>query len=122
MAREFSRQDRVKKAMIREVSDVIANEVKDPRMADQVVSVTDIDLAKDFSHAKVYVSVFGDDQTQQMVLELLEEFSPKIRTQVGRRLKLRNTTKLVFHIDDSLERGTRVNQLLKQIAEEETND
>jgi len=118
MPREFSRQDRVKKAMIREISDVIASEVKDPRMADQVVSVTDVDLAKDFSHAKVYVSVFGSDEAKQLVLTLLDEYSPKIRTQVGRRLKLRNTTKLVFQIDNSLERGSRVTELLKQIADE----
>ncbi len=118
MGREFSRGDRVRKALMREVSDVLATEIKEPFLRDKIISVTDIELSKDFSHAKVFLSMFGNDEDKEQVMALIEEYTPKIRTQVGRRLKLRYTTKLVFHFDDSLERGTRVNELLKKIADE----
>ncbi len=119
MAREFSRADRVRKAMIREVSDVINTEIKDPALEHKIISVTDVELARDFSHAKVFVSVLGDEETREQVMTVIQENAPKIWTEVGRRLKLRYTTKLVFKFDDSLERGTRVNELLKKIASEE---
>ncbi len=118
MAREFSRGDRVRKALIREISDVLATEVKEPFLRDKIISVTDLELSKDFSHAKVFLSMLGSDEDKAKVMELIEEYAPKIRTLVGRRLKLRYTTKLVFRFDDSLERGTRVNELLKKIADE----
>ncbi len=119
MAREFSRADRIRKALIREISDVIATVVKDPLMADKIISVTDVDLSRDFSHAKVYISILGSTEAQNDVMALIEEFTPKIQSEVGRRLKLRYTTRLVFRMDDSLERGTRVNELLKKIADGE---
>tara|TARA_B100000287_G_C20033077_1_gene543258 strand:- start:59 stop:445 length:387 start_codon:yes stop_codon:yes gene_type:complete len=123
MAREFSRGDRVRKALMREISDVIATEVKEPAMLDKIISVTDIDLSKDYSFAKVYLSMLGTDDEKAAVMKVIEEYTPKIRTMVGRRLKLKYTTKLVFFFDDSLERGTRVSELLRQISlEDDTTD
>lgn len=117
---EFSRADRVRKAMMREISDILASQVKDPLMVDKIISVTDIDLARDFSHAKVFLSMLGSDDEKTAVMAVIDTFTPRIRTEVGRRLQLRHTAKLTFAFDDSLERGARVNQLLKRIAEGET--
>jgi ribosome-binding factor A len=113
----FSRQDRVKKALMREVSDAIANDIKNPALDHQIISITDIDLAKDFSFAKVYLS-FLSTQDPAPLLTIIQEAAPKIQSLVGRRMKLRNTTKLQFFNDDSLERGSRVTSLLEKIASE----
>lgn len=113
----FSRQDRVKKALMREISDALANDVKNPLLDNQIISVTDIELAKDFSFAKVYLS-FLSTQSHQPLLEVIQEAAPKLQSIVGRRMKLRNTTKLQFFSDDSLERGSRVTSLLEKIAAE----
>ena len=118
-APSFNRADRIRKALIREISDVLRTEVKDAVMQDKVISVTDVQVSRDFSHAKVFLSMLGAESDREAVMTVIEEFTPRIRTEVGRRLKLRYTTKLVFSFDDSLERGTRVNELLKQIADED---
>jgi ribosome-binding factor A len=116
---EFSRSDRVRKALIREVSDIIANEVKNPALRNEIISITDIELSKDLSHAKIYISVFGDPERQAAILEILQEEKPKIRSLVGQRIRLRHTPDLAFYLDNSLERGVRISQLLNQIASEE---
>jgi len=126
MAREFSRHDKVKKALMREISEAITTSVKDPRLADQLISVTDLELSSDFSTAKVFVSIFvskpnaegGADAAIAEILTILNEAAPKMQSVVGRRLQLRNTTKLTFHLDTSLERGVRVSSLLHKLSQE----
>lgn len=116
---EFNRADRVRKALIREISDIIATEVKDPTLSDEIISVTDIELSRDLSYAKVYISVMGDETRQKEILTLLQEHKPKIRSIVGQRIRLRHTPDLAFFLDNSLERGVRISQLLNQIAKDE---
>ncbi|MBX2860314.1 MAG: 30S ribosome-binding factor RbfA [Vampirovibrio sp.] len=115
----FTRGDKVRKALIREVSDVLAAQLKDPSVANELVSVIDIDLSKDLRHARVYLSVMGDEETKARVMEVVEEKTPRIRSEVGQRIRMRYTPELVFYLDDSLERGARVSQLLDQISKGE---
>lgn len=114
--RGFSRGDKVRKAMMREMSDIIAREVKDPALNNRVISVTDIDLSADMRHAKIFISVFGDDAVREEVMAVLKESQPQIRSELGRRLQLRYTPEIDLRYDDSLERGTRVTELLNQIS------
>jgi len=114
--RGFSRSDKVRKAMIREVSDIIARDVKDPALNNRVISVTDIDLSADMRHAKIFISVFGDDDVREEVMAVLQESQHQIRSELGRRLQLRYTPEIELRYDDSLERGTRVTELLNQIS------
>lgn len=123
MAREFSRHDKVKKALMREISEAMTTSVKDPRLTDALISVTDIELSSDFSTGKVFVSIFAAgrpdaDTAVTEMLTILNEAAPKMQSVVGRRLQLRNTTKLTFHLDTSLERGVRVSSLLHQLSQE----
>ena len=60
----FSRVDRVRKALIKEVSDIIQRHVKDPRISG-IVSVTDVDVSSDYSYAKVYISVYGSEEQKE---------------------------------------------------------
>ena len=116
---EFGRIDRVRKAMIREVSSIIATELQDPRLEGRIVSVTDVEMTSDLRYAKIFVSVLGDESSKESVMEALLEKTPQVRSQVGRRIRLRYTPEVHFFMDDSLERGDRVSELLKQIARED---
>ncbi len=116
---EFGRIDRVRKAMIREVSSIIATELQDPRLEGRIVSVTDVEMTSDLRYAKIFVSVLGDESSKESVMEALLEKTPQVRSQVGRRIRLRYTPEVHFFMDDSLERGDRVSELLKQIALED---
>lgn len=110
-----NRPDRVKKALTREISDLLNKEIKDPRLSG-IVSVTDVELSGDCRHAKVFVSVFGSEEEQKSSMKALESSTGFIRTEVGKRIKMRHTPEIIFRMDDSLERGSRVSQLIDKIS------
>ena len=109
------RNERVRKTLMKEIADIIQKELRDLRIAG-VVSITDIELAHDNSFAKVYYSVFAPDDQKQQTIAALEENVPKIRYEVGKRIRLRLTPELRFIPDDSLERGTHVMDLIDKIS------
>ncbi len=109
----FSRVDRVRKTLMKELSDILCKNVKDPRICG-VVSITDIELATDFSAAKVFVSIYAENK--EVILHALEENAPRMRKEIGRRIRLRNTPELKFFLDDSLERGSKITELINKIS------
>lgn len=113
---DFSRADRVRKAVIREFSDILQNEVKEPILVNQVISVTDVEVSGDLRHVKIFVSVLGDETLQNNILDVLQTNTSKIRHALGQRIRLRYTPEIDIRLDNSLERGTRVTQLLNQIS------
>lgn len=115
---EFSRADRVRKTIMREVSDILLRDIQDPRLPRELVSVIDVDVSGDLQHAKIFISVFGDAEQQKLSMDALEEVTPKVRHEIGKRVRLRFTPSIRFILDDSLERGTRVTALLNKIREE----
>lgn len=109
------RNERVRKTLMKEISDIIQKHVKDPRIAG-VVSITDIDISHDNSYAKVYFSVFASDEAKKQTIQALEDNTSKIRYEIGKRIRLRLTPELKFIPDDSLERGTKVTDLINKIS------
>jgi ribosome-binding factor A len=112
----FSRHDRVRKALMREVSDIIATKIDAPELDGVVISVTDVELSQDMRYAKVFLSIMAPAEEQALVMEALQEAQPAIRHAVGQRIRLRFTPEVTLHLDDSLERGARVSFLLDQIS------
>ena len=102
--------------MMREISEIIARELKEPILANQVISVTDVVISPDNRHAKVFVSILGDDAKRAEILTVLQEAQSQIRHHVGQRIRLRYTPEIEIRYDDSLERGARVTDLLNQIS------
>lgn len=109
------RNERVRKTLMKEISDIIQREIRDPRIAG-VVSITDVDMSHDNSFAKVYFSVFASDEAKKQTIEALEDNVSKIRYELGKRIRLRLTPELRFIPDDSLERGTKVMDLIDKIS------
>lgn len=111
----YSRVDRVRKTLMKELSDILQKDVRDPRI-EGVISITDIDLASDFALAKVYVSIYGIEEHQKTVMEALNASAPRMRKEIGKRIRLRNTPELKFYIDNSLERGSKITDLINKIS------
>lgn len=109
------RNERVRKTLMKEISDIIQKNIRDPRIAG-VISIVDIDISHDNSFAKVYFSVFASDEAKKQTIQALEENTPKIRYEVGKRVRLRLTPELKFIPDDSIERGTKVTELINKIS------
>lgn len=112
------RNEKVRKAVMKEISDILRKEINDCKLAN-VVSITDVQMSSDNSFAKVYFSVLGDKDIIDQTMESLEKHKSKIRYHLGKRIRLRLTPDLKFFFDDSLERGLRVTELIDKISKGE---
>ena len=112
------RPERVAQAMRREIADILVNELRDPRI-DAFVSITDVIVTKDLSFAKVYVSMLKDGVEREHAMEALQHAVPFIRRLLAPRMGLREMPDMRFMLDTSMERGARVDELLRKIKDGE---
>lgn len=116
------RNDRINEEVKKEISDIIRNEVRDPRLNTVMVSITKVDVTKDLRYAKVFVSIFGNDEAKTQTLGALKSSAGFIRREVGHRINLRYTPELIFEIDNSIEQGMHIEDLLHKIKEQDHHD
>lgn len=107
------RNERVRKELMRDIAEILQREI---RGLAGVVSVVDIEVAHDNSYAKVIYSVLGSDEQIEHTKEVIEKNTPKIRYEVGKRIRLRLTPELKFVYTDSFEKGSRVTDLINKIS------
>lgn len=114
MAREFKRTERVADFLKRELATLIQQELRDPRLG--MISVTEAQVSRDLSHAKVYVTVLGKDSAEQAEpsLAVLNQAAGFLRSQLARMNNARTTPRLRFYYDDSVGRGQALSQLIDQ--------
>lgn len=94
---------------------MLMKDIKDDRISG-LVSIVEVELTSDCRSAKVYVSVFGDEEQQTNTIEALKDNIGNIRGEICRRLRLRFAPELQFRLDKSLERGAKVSELLGKIS------
>ncbi len=109
------RVERIRKALIKELSDIIQHKIKDPRIKG-IISVIDVELSPDYKYAKAFISIFGSDETKEEIMEAIEDSASFIRGEISRRIRLRHTPELKFMLDESLEKGRRINELIDKIS------
>ena len=107
------RNERVRKELMRDISDILRKEI---RGLAGVVSILDVEVSHDNSFAKVIYSVLGSPEQIEKTKEIIEKSTPKIRYEVGKQIRLRLTPELKFVYTDSLEKGSRVGELIDKIA------
>jgi ribosome-binding factor A len=105
---------RVNEAVREVVSAHIAGDLKDPRIG--FVTVTSVDTSPDLSHARVYVSVLGDEDERERTLEGLRSSRGYLQAMLNDELHLKCTPTLAFVYDDSIEQGMRLSQLIDEAA------
>ncbi len=115
--KRFHRADRVSEEILKEISQIVQREMKDPGLG--LVSVVQVELTRDLGHANVYVSVLGPDEDKTRSFNALKRGSGFVRSLLGKRLGLRHVPEIVFHMDDSIERGIRIQRILKEVAPKE---
>ena len=112
------RVERVAALIRKEVSQLLISGIRDERVHQRMVSITNVDVAGDLQHCKIFVSVFGEAEVQAQVLEGLKAASGFLRGELGRRLQMRRAPEVVFQLDRGLERGTTVLGLLNRLEDE----
>ena len=105
------RMRRVDEAVREVLSDAISTDLKDPRVG--FVTVTAVKTSRDLRHARVYVSVLGDESTRTETLAGLRSAHGFLQGELSRQLKLKHTPTLTFEYDESVERAARLTELLK---------
>lgn len=113
------RSERVGEQMKKELSQLIQTEVKDPRIG--FVTVTSVDVTNDLSQAKVYLSVMGNEEQREQTFKVLGKAGKFLRSEIGKRIRLRHTPELLFKIDSSLEYGSHIEKLLGEIHERDNS-
>jgi len=110
---------RVEELMREELSVIIQHELKDPRIG--FVTVTRVKVSADLGHARVYVSVMGDPQAKESTMSGISSAAGYIQRLLGTRVKLKFLPHLEFVLDDSVDRGFHIEEILKKIEMEKNN-
>lgn len=109
MPREFSRAERVAGSMRRELARLVQQEIKDPGLG--FVSVSDVEVARDLAHARVYVTVFDEEKAPES-LAALNRAAGFLRRRLGQEMRIRAVPELHFYHDASVETGARMDELI----------
>ena len=114
----FSRGERVAEQIRRDLADLL-RQVKDPRVAHllPLVTLTDIEVTADYTHAKVFYTSLAGSERANEVAKGLAHASGFLRRELGRRLHIHHIPELHFVFDASVERGSRLSQLIDEAVQ-----
>ena len=114
------RPERVQEALRREISKIIQNEVKDPRLG--FITITRVELTRDLRFARVYFSVLGESKDKKLALKGLNHAKGYIKSLIGERVGLRFMPEIVFKIDESLEHTKKIYDLMERLKKERKDE
>lgn len=114
------RTERLNSLLKEVLSEVIAKEVKDPRLG-SLITVTGVSITKDLQHAKVLISVIGDKETKAKTLEALQSGAGFIAVQASKKVVMRYFPSLTFKLDDSADKFAAIDTILGKIRQEQKN-
>ena len=110
------RNERVRKELMRDVSEILRMEIRELQ---GVVSVVDVEVSHDNSFAKIVYSVLGSPEQVEKDKEIIERYTGKVRYEIGKRIRLRVTPEIKFVYSDGLEQGSKVLDLIEKISKGE---
>lgn len=107
------RSERLAEAIKKEVSELLRDEIKDPRIG--FVSITAVKVSKDLRYADIFASVYGEPADQKASMEALAKAQGFIRSELGKRIRLRYTPEINFKLDQSIGQGVRLIKLMEEV-------
>ena len=121
MRKNSIKNTRINGEVQKELSVIIQNEIKDPRIA-PMTSVVAVEVAPDLKTCKAYISVLGNEEAAQNTLAGLKSAEGYIRRQLARTVNLRNTPEIRFILDHSIEYGVTMTKLIDDVLKTERRD
>lgn len=119
MTTEFKRTDRIAEMIQRKLSQIIQQEIKDPRMP-AFVTISLVNVTKDLAHAKVFFTVLNSSPDETAVI--LNTAASYLRTALARTVKLRTVPQLHFIYDESIEYGRRLSKLIDEVNPDDEHE
>ena len=114
MRKNSVKNTRINEEVLRELSNIIRLEVKDPRIS-PVTSVVSVEVAPDLKTCKAYISVLGDDEAVKKTIEGLKSSAGFIRRELAHRVNLRNTPEITFVSDQSIAYAAKMSKLIDEV-------
>lgn len=108
--------ERLQETILREISNIIQTEMNDKKVG--FVTVTDVRITSDLAIATIYVNFLGSDAREEAGLKALEHAKGFIRTELAKKLDIKKVPELIFKIDSSLEEGNKIEEIIKEINNE----
>ncbi|GAC1567014.1 MAG: 30S ribosome-binding factor RbfA [Ktedonobacteraceae bacterium] len=110
------RQEKLGELFAAELSDLLRTRVKDPRVG--FASITHVEVSGDYRHAKIFVSVMGSEEEQANTMKALKHATGFLRHELASRITLRYMPEIVFKLDTSIEKGSRILELIREAQNE----
>lgn len=114
MRKNSIKNTRINGEVLKELSNIIRGEIKDPRIH-PMTSVVAVEVSPDLKTCKAYISVLGDEQAQKDTIKGLKSAEGFIRTKIARNINLRNTPEITFVPDQSIEYGVNMSRLIDEV-------
>ncbi|MGM0395530.1 MAG: 30S ribosome-binding factor RbfA [Bacillota bacterium] len=108
------RINRISEEVKKVVSELIQNEIKDPRISG-MPSVNKVSVTKDLRFAKIYISVLGSEEDKESTIQGLQSAKGFVRTEIGRRINLRHVPEPIFELDESIEQALYMSKLIEEV-------
>lgn len=115
MRKNSVKNTRINGEVLKELSNIIRGEIKDPRIA-PMTSVVAVEVAPDLKTCKAYISVLGDEDAQKNTIKGLRSAEGYIRKQLAKTVNLRNTPEITFILDQSIEYGVNMSRLIDEVV------
>jgi len=110
------RRERLSSEIVREVSDILRRDLKDPRLG--FVSITKAQISPDFRYAKIFVSVFGNDKKKKLSMAGLRHATGFFQKELGRRIRTRVFPEISFILDESIDKAFKITKIIDDLAAE----
>ncbi|WP_129597020.1 30S ribosome-binding factor RbfA [Anaerophilus nitritogenes] len=114
----YPRVSRINEEVRKIVSGMLMHELKDPRIS-KLTSVVEVDVTRDLRYANIFISVYGSEQEKQDTIKALKSAAGFVRKEIGKNLKLRYTPEPVFQLDESIQKGLYISDLIHKINKKE---
>ena len=118
MRKNSVKNTRINGEVLKELSNIIRSEIKDPRI-NPMTSVVSVEVAPDLKTCKAYISVLGDEQSQKDTITGLKSAEGYIRRELARTVNLRNTPEIKFILDQSIEYGINMSKLIDEVTQKD---
>ena len=118
MRKNSVKNTRINGEVLKELSNIIRSEIKDPRI-NPMTSVVSVEVAPDLKTCKAYISVLGDEKSQQDTIAGLKSAEGYIRRELARTVNLRNTPEIKFILDQSIEYGINMFKLIDEVTKKD---
>ena len=120
MRKNSVKNTRINWEVLKELSNIIRSEIKDPRI-NTMTSVVSVEVAPDLKTCKAYISVLGDEQSQKDTITGLKSAEGYIRRELARTVNLRNTPEIKFILDQSIEYGINMSKLIDEVTQKDSD-